>query len=323
LKTKFPLVSIVVPSFNSAKTIGACVESIQNQTYPNLEIIVVDDGSTDETLVNASKYGVHVIALKENRGAPHAMNVGAEKAEGKHIFFLDSDIVAPQRLIERAVNLLIRNTDCAAVGGWYVPTDGHKAYSLLLRIGMYNRLHATRQVQIFEGKVDPKIYGCFLGFRRNVFDKEKFSEKLKAIYDREFMARLTSKGYKVLFSRNLFVFHPTPPTLSGILKTVLVQSMWMSIAGRKSPVIIKYHLSLLLMTVLILFLSWLVSPMILALVFLTYLTTHLLLFLRVRRYFLITPKKLLILAALTCLITIATLAGFTLGFIAKPKSYWK
>jgi cellulose synthase/poly-beta-1,6-N-acetylglucosamine synthase-like glycosyltransferase len=54
----FPKISIVVPAYNEAKTIASCIESLQNLDYPNYEIIVVDDGSTDETFEEASNFGV-------------------------------------------------------------------------------------------------------------------------------------------------------------------------------------------------------------------------------------------------------------------------
>jgi glycosyltransferase involved in cell wall biosynthesis len=319
----FPLVSVIIPSFNSARTIDSCIKSILNQTYQNLEIIVVDDGSSDCTLESASKHNVLVIPLKENSGAPHAMNVGAEKARGEYVFFMDADALAPQWLIKKAVDLLIENTSCVAVGGWYIPNAGHALYSLIVHINMLNRSRAPKQVQVYEGKVDPQIYGCFLGFRRFLFNKEKFSETLKAIYDREFMARLTNKSYKVMFARDLFVFHPVPSTLSKIVKTIFVQSMWMAVAGKKCPVIIKYHLFILLMVMSALVLGFLISPLVLVFFFTAYTIVQLLRFLRVRRLFLLSFKKILTLVALTYILTTTTTIGFVLGLVITPSSYWK
>ena len=130
-KESLPLVSVIIPAYNSVKTIGKCLDSLKNQTYKNLEIIVVDDGSHDETLALVSKFNVTILSLEENRGAPHAMNVGAEKANGAHVFFIDADAWAPNWLIEKAVNLLMEDSSYAAVGGWYIPIGGHKLSSLL------------------------------------------------------------------------------------------------------------------------------------------------------------------------------------------------
>lgn len=322
-KDVFPLVSIVIPSFNAEKTIGQCLESIKNQSYQNLEVIVVDDGSMDETLVSASKYDASIITLKENRGAPHAMNVGAEFAKGEYIFFLDSDAWAPKWLIEKAVNILTKNADYAAGGGWYVPTNGHKLYSLLVNINMFSRLHGTEQVQVYEGTADPQVYGCFLVFRRNVFNKEKFSEEFKAIYDREFMARLAGKGYKIFFAKDLFVFHSVPSTLFKIVKNIRIQSMWMGVVGKKCPIITKYYVSLLFAAISALVLSLFISPLVLALVFVAYTAAQLLHFLMARRHFLISLRQVLSLVALTYIVTISSVVGFTIGLFVRPRSHWK
>jgi glycosyltransferase involved in cell wall biosynthesis len=88
-----PLVSVVIPTYNRAATIGASLESVFRQDYPNLEIIVVDDGSKDDTGRVMEPYvakGVRYLR-QENRGAPAARNAGVERASGELIAFLDSD----------------------------------------------------------------------------------------------------------------------------------------------------------------------------------------------------------------------------------------
>lgn len=322
-KDVFPLVSIVIPSYNAEKTIGQCLESIKNQSYPNLEVIVVDDGSKDETIKSVSKYNVSIIALENNYGAPHAMNVGAELAKGEYIFFLDSDALAPKWLIEKTVDILKKNADYAAGGGWYVANEGHRLYSLLVNIGMLSRLHGTKQVQVYEGRVVPQVYGCFLAFRRNVLEKEKFSEEVKAIYDQEFMARLASKGYKIFFAKDLFVFHPVPSTLSKIVKLIRIQSMWLGVVGKKRPIIAKYHALLLFGAVSVLVLSLFVSPLVLGLVFVAYTAMQFHHFLLARRYFPISFRQILSLVGLSNILFVTSLISFTIGLLVKPRSHWK
>jgi glycosyltransferase involved in cell wall biosynthesis len=316
-----PLVSVIIPVFNSEKTIGKCVESIKEQTYKNIEIIVVDDGSSDETLVQALKYDVSTIEIKQNQGAPHAMNVGIEHAKGKYVFFIDADAWAPKLLIEKAVNLLMENS-YSAVGGWYIPIGGHKLYSLYIRTGMFDRIVRSPK-QVFEGKSDPQIYGCFLGFTRDVLEEEKFAEEFKAIYDREYLARLTRKGHKVLFTKDLFVYHPVPSNLSGIIRTLRVQSMWMGIVGKSNPLIINYHILLISAVISTLILSLLVSPLILPLVIIAYSIAQMVHFLKLRNRFSIKSKKLFLLVTLTYLLTATVLFGFIVGLFKKPTSHWK
>jgi glycosyltransferase involved in cell wall biosynthesis len=85
-------VSVVIPAFNSAKTLGRTIESAISQTFPPLEIIVVDDGSSDDTAAVAESFGppVHVIR-KPNGGPASARNLGVDQARGHWIAFLDAD----------------------------------------------------------------------------------------------------------------------------------------------------------------------------------------------------------------------------------------
>src|SRR5581483_1430569 len=100
-----PKVSIVINNFNYGKFLGASIDSALNQTYPNLEVIVVDDGSTDESRELVKKYEsrAHVI-LKENGGQVSALNVGWRAATGQMIAFLDSDDSLFPEAIQTVVN---------------------------------------------------------------------------------------------------------------------------------------------------------------------------------------------------------------------------
>jgi glycosyltransferase involved in cell wall biosynthesis len=85
-----PLVSVVIPCYNQAHFLREAVESARRQTYPNVEIIVIDDGSTDNTAAVAAALGVHCVQ-QENRGLPGARNRGLEESTGDYVVFLDAD----------------------------------------------------------------------------------------------------------------------------------------------------------------------------------------------------------------------------------------
>ncbi len=88
-----PSVTVVVPLYNKAKQIARCLESLKKQTYDNYVVLVIDDGSTDNSFEIASKYqSKHIkILRKENGGVSSARNFGIEKATGDYIAFVDSD----------------------------------------------------------------------------------------------------------------------------------------------------------------------------------------------------------------------------------------
>ncbi len=85
-----PLVSIIIPAYNESSYIHKCLDSIKNQSYKNLEIIVVCNGCTDNTEKIARLYNYKTIVLKEKNN-PLAKNTGAQHSNGKFLIFLDAD----------------------------------------------------------------------------------------------------------------------------------------------------------------------------------------------------------------------------------------
>ena len=93
---KDPLVSIITPCYNSEKFIAETIQSVQNQTYQNWEMIIVDDGSSDQTVAIIKTLmkidsRIHFFPLENNVGAAKARNIGINYAKGKYITFLDAD----------------------------------------------------------------------------------------------------------------------------------------------------------------------------------------------------------------------------------------
>jgi len=87
-----PKVSVVIPSYNCARYLPAAVDSVRAQSYPDTEIIVVDDGSTDETPAIAERYGRQIVYIRTaNRGAAAARNRGIRASNGEYLAFLDAD----------------------------------------------------------------------------------------------------------------------------------------------------------------------------------------------------------------------------------------
>ena len=105
-----PLISIIIPMYNVENYISECLNSVISQNYKNLEIIIVDDGSTDNSYEIASKYCKNdsriKIFRKKNGGLSDARNFGIENSSGKYLFFLDSDDFLPDYTIDYLYNLI-------------------------------------------------------------------------------------------------------------------------------------------------------------------------------------------------------------------------
>ena len=108
-------ISIIIPTYNRANLITQSVQSVLNQTYKNIEIIVIDDGSTDNTQKIINKINdkrIRYIKFNKNNGASYARNIGIKIAQGKYISFQDSDDLLNNKKLEKQVKNLKKNKSC-------------------------------------------------------------------------------------------------------------------------------------------------------------------------------------------------------------------
>lgn len=106
-----PLVSVVIPNYNRQQLIQRAIDSVLNQTYPNLEIIIVDDNSTDESKEVINQYlkkhkNIQAIFSPINKGANYCRNIGIQNTKGSYVAFLDSDDSFVDSKIEKQMNFL-------------------------------------------------------------------------------------------------------------------------------------------------------------------------------------------------------------------------
>lgn len=172
-------ISVIIPAYNRAKTIGYCLESVLNQTLSPLEVIVVDDCSTDDTFMivrNYTNINVRCLVQEKNSGAQAARNRGIKEAKGDWIAFLDSDDKwEPNKLELQIAALALRNFDQQTVIHsncwryyskennkelWNLPIiEGDKPYSLLLRQSgpMFQGILTSKSALEQIGYLDEKV----------------------------------------------------------------------------------------------------------------------------------------------------------------------
>lgn len=120
---KFPLVSVIIPAWNRADMISTALDSVFSQNYPNIEVIVVDDGSTDSLRDTLCNYGrVLLFSLKKHEGQCTSRNYGLDRATGKYIQLLDSDDALSPGSIARHVKYLEAHPEVDLVYGDMVST---------------------------------------------------------------------------------------------------------------------------------------------------------------------------------------------------------
>ena len=128
MNTKKPLVSIIVPAYNHQDYIHECIESILSQSYDNIELIIIDDGSKDNTYEMICKYKNeirkklknHVIIKKNNEGVSKTINLGIEKSTGEYICIIASDDIMMKDRISTQVDYMIKNNSKVSCGNSYV-----------------------------------------------------------------------------------------------------------------------------------------------------------------------------------------------------------
>lgn len=105
-----PLASVIIPFYNRLRLVNFAVQSVLNQSYKNLEIILVDDGSTEKIDLSAYQNDKRVVYIyQSNSGPARARNLGVSQARGEYVFFLDSDDLFTPEKIEKQITLMVKH----------------------------------------------------------------------------------------------------------------------------------------------------------------------------------------------------------------------
>ncbi len=211
-KRELPLISFVTPNYNDGKTIEAMVDSIFDQDYPNIEQIIVDDGSTDNSKevlekLEAKYPKLRVLYLKENQGACVARNLGASEAKGKYLSFLPADAKLYPGMARIWVEALERHPEYDFLYGGYKFVDeaGHEVFSYL-----------ADDFDPYFLEVTNYIDGSF-PLKKELFDKMGgWDKQVKSLQDWDFwLNAVKNHNAKGFYSKQVF-FETTMPHAGGL-----------------------------------------------------------------------------------------------------------
>ena len=210
----YPNVSVVVCVYNGERTIDSCLASLEKLNYPNYEVIVVNDGSTDETRQIAESYDTIRLVNQENQGLSAARNVGIQAATGEIIAFTDADCMADPDWLTYLV-ARFQSSEFGAVGGpnFSPPDDSFVASCVAVSPGAPTHV-------LLDDEAAEHIPGCNMAFRREALEAIKgFDPIFRAAGDDvDLCWRLQNKGYKIGFSPAAVVWHFRRNTVRDYLK---------------------------------------------------------------------------------------------------------
>ncbi|GAA2223826.1 hypothetical protein GCM10010232_05570 [Streptomyces amakusaensis] len=192
-----PLVSVVVPLYNDRRTVDLCLRSIQAQSHPRLEVVVVDDASTDGSAELAAAHPVTLVRAERNGGPGAARNLGVHHTTGDIVFFLDADLTMHEDAVAEAVALFAENPSYGAVFG--IP-DKEPLFPEGF-IGQYRILQYHYWRKSAEGLVSGGFYA--LGaVRRTAFEQAgPFNPALRQTEEIDHAERLAARCSLLLTSR--------------------------------------------------------------------------------------------------------------------------
>jgi glycosyltransferase involved in cell wall biosynthesis len=216
-----PKVSIVLPAHNEENEIESAIREMIKQTYRNREIIVVDDGSSDNTLKTASAaiQGLSDVRMVEAKhgGPSYARNLGFRESSGTVIFFGECDCVYDADYVEKAVAALNENPDAGAV----CLTGAPLVTRSTLATDCIELENKVQHKLLNEGKIKP-FYAWV--FRRGALEKAGgFDEKLFQAEDKDLFGRVVRSGYKIAWVPGVHWKHKRSETLSSLSRKWFVR----------------------------------------------------------------------------------------------------
>lgn len=210
------LISIVVPVFNTEKYLEKCLGSICGQTYKNLEIILVDDGSTDKSGAICDEFSMKdnriIVIHKENKGVSEARNKGLSIARGDFIGFVDSDDWIDCDMY-RILHKEIKNNKAEiSICGYYEVFDNELRSFYTDKTILYNRCKAMEELV---NEHSFKDYLCNKLFRRELFDTVEFPIG-RTMEDKAIMYKVFDQSKTIVYlNKILYYYRKHPDSITG------------------------------------------------------------------------------------------------------------
>ncbi|MEM3828974.1 MAG: glycosyltransferase family 2 protein [Conexivisphaerales archaeon] len=210
-----PLVSVIIPTFNRRNDLLHCLRSLTESSYKNMEIIVVDNGSTDDTSEAVKRHypNVRLIDLDKNTGVTGGRNAGARVAKGDFILFLDHDMVVDKEMVGTLISFMLNDENIGAIGPViYYFNEPTKIWAAGTSINILTGKVSFNTRETNEAYFEVQVLPAAIMVRREILQKiGLFDETFFAVYeDTDFCFRIREAGYKVMCVLRAKAWHKTP-----------------------------------------------------------------------------------------------------------------
>lgn len=219
-----PLVSVIIPVYNVEKYLERCVTSVRGQSYGNLEIILVDDGSPDECGIICDQFAKKDVRIrvihKTNGGLSSARNAGMEIACGEYLFFLDSDDYISNDCISYLYELLVRTDSDIAVGDYIVTSEESVAFSKRDNISVMEESYSNVEAinQLFTSTNVKMVTAWMKLYKRELFDGIRFPEGVLH-EDEATTYRVYYRSEKIVASNKcVYAYYSNPESITRAIK---------------------------------------------------------------------------------------------------------
>lgn len=232
-----PKVSIIIPVYNASEYLYLCLNSVVSQNYENLEVIVVDDKSTDNSIALIKQYqkqdsNIKLIRVKRNQGVSHARNVGINASTGDYLFFIDSDDCLEKDTISKLVKLALEyKVDVVEAKRvfWYKKNRRVKTFletqnikKPLLLGSIHNDVRSITMPRYVTGKL----------YKRSVIGDVRFDENIRCYEDSIFNHQIKPYFKKYMYAVDALYHYLQRP--SSLINTISINHMDYLYAGKKT-----------------------------------------------------------------------------------------
>ncbi|MCL4880511.1 MAG: glycosyltransferase [Anaerolineae bacterium] len=224
--------SVIIPAQNAERTLPECLDALVRQSLSPFEVIVVDDGSTDQTRVIAEKAGVQVIRQEKSRGPAAARNLGAAHSTGDILCFTDADCEPDADWLANLTRPIMKDKTVAGTKGVYRLKTRH----LVARFVQLEYENRYQRMRLFEQIDFIDTYSA--AYRRDVFEAAGgFDEGYPAasVEDQEFSFRVAATGAKLVFVPDAVVAHYHVTRLAAYARRKYRIGFWKMRLLRRMP----------------------------------------------------------------------------------------